>query len=125
MAKHPIVLPEEFSNQDAKPLEHAVADAVAMPAIDLRQLVDVEHHERQGEREALRALHFGRQQLEQSASESFAVISFERLRSAVREYRDAVADDGVRTLEQDAANVRAHVGRGVAAVIVVRCWLRP
>ena len=61
MARDPVVRAEEAPREDPGPLEQAVADAPAVLAVDLREIVDVE--EQQGERVLVpeRALDFLRQ----------------------------------------------------------------
>jgi hypothetical protein len=47
MPRDPVMLTERLPNQDAKPLEDAVADDAAVLVVELREAIDVEDHDRE------------------------------------------------------------------------------
>ena len=52
------MLPEVGAHENAHPLQHAIADAVAVRPVDLREVVDVHQNHRQPVLEALDAVAF-------------------------------------------------------------------
>ena len=46
VTRDPVVLPEVLPDQDPEPLENPIADSVAVPLVDRRQMIDVEENQR-------------------------------------------------------------------------------